>query len=77
MTELKQLDIAHRFCQLLHYENTGTRAELAEKLRITPRAVNLYKQKIEEVYKVTIYNSRKRCTYYVNDADKAKLPPPI
>jgi hypothetical protein len=34
MTELKQLDIAHKFCQLLQLDNTGTREELAQQLGI-------------------------------------------
>ncbi len=74
MKDLKPLDIAHQFCRLLYYENTGTREELAKKLGISPSRVNIYRTKLEGLYKVRIYYSRKRQTYYVNN--KEKLPPP-
>ncbi|MDA3893246.1 MAG: hypothetical protein PF517_16410 [Salinivirgaceae bacterium] len=75
MIELKPLDIAHRFCQRLIMESTGTRTELADYLGISPCMVNTYKNKIEYLYKINIYYSRKRCTYFINDNDKVKLPP--
>ena len=75
MAELKQLDIAHQFRQLLQLGNTGSREELAQKLGITPVMVNNYKNKIEEVYKVTINYSRSRGTYFVTENDLDKLPP--
>jgi len=77
MNELRPLDIAHNFCRLLVQECTGTRIELAEYLGITPRVVNTYKNKLEEIYDIHIYYNRKRCTYYVNETDKSKLPPPL
>lgn len=76
MNELKPLDIAHQFCRLLHYGNTGTREELARKLGISPVMLNTYRNKIEKLYGVTISYSRKSQTYYLPQSDYNKLPPP-
>jgi len=77
MTELKQLDIAHKFCQLLQLENTGSRKELAQQLGITPRWVTVYKRKIEKIYRVEIHYHRKSRNFYLSETDRAKLPPPL
>jgi hypothetical protein len=77
MTELKQLDIAHKFCQLLQLENTGSREELAQHLGITPRWVTVYKRKIEKIYRVKIHYHRKSRNFYISETDQAKLPPTI
>ncbi len=77
MTELKVLDIAHRFCNCVLQECTGNRAEFAKYLGITPCRVTIYKRKIETLYKVKIHHSRSRHTYYVKADDRHKLPPPL
>lgn len=76
MNQLKQLDIAHLFCKLLHCGNTGTREELAQKLGVSPKWVTVYKQKIEMIYNVEIHYCRKRQAYFLDKNDYHKLPPP-
>lgn len=77
MTELKQLDIAHKFCQFLQLENTGSSEELAQQLGITPRWVTVYKRKIEKIYSIKIRYQRKSRSFYLSEDDQSKLPPPI
>ncbi len=75
MSELKQLDIALQFYKLLYAGQTGSREELADKLSITPRTVNIYKAKLEKILHITICYNRKSATYFIAEADLAKLPP--
>ena len=77
MDELRTLDIAYKFCRRVLQECTGNRAEFAEYLGIAPCRVTIYKKKIEQVYNVKILHSRKRHTYFVNENDRYKLPPPL
>jgi hypothetical protein len=77
MDELKALDIAHRFIRCLHREKTGNREELAQQLGISPCRVTIYKNKIEELYKVNIQYCRKRGSYFIDEKELRKLPPPI
>jgi len=67
MTELKSLDIAHRFCQRMLMECTGKRSDFADYLGITPAWVTIYKRKLEELYKVEIHYCHRRHTYYINE----------
>ena len=76
MNKLRSLEIAHKFCRRIVLECTGNRTELAEHLRISPTQINTYKNKLELIYGITIHYSRKRQTYFVNDKDIHKLPPP-
>ncbi len=73
MDELKPLDIAYRFCQIVLGEYQGTRDEIAQQLGITPAWLTIYKRKIEELYDVSIKYSRKRKSYYVNENERDKL----
>ena len=73
MNELKPLEIAHVFCRCVLSENTGNRKEFAEYLGISPCRVTAYKNKIEHIYKIRIYFSRRRNTYYVDDEERHKL----
>ena len=77
MKELRPLDIAHKFCRYVLHECTGSRTEFADKLGITPAWVTVYKRKIEGLYKVEINYCRRSQSYFLNENEHYKLPPPI
>ncbi len=70
MTELKPVEITIKILQKVNAENTGSRAEFAKHLGISPAWVTKYIRKIEQELKLEICYNRKRATYYLPDEYK-------
>ncbi len=65
MIELKSVEITLKILQKINDENTGSRAEFAKHLGISPAWVTKYIRKIEQELKLSICFNRKRNTYYL------------
>ncbi len=74
MNNLEQVEKAFRIYNEVLKEETGSRDAFAEIIGISPRQLTKYVRKLESILNTEILYSRKRCTYFVSNNCKSKLP---